>query len=186
MGRMTRPTRPTPSKVNPEAQSTSDLSPAEHARYKDIVYLFEEGRSFKRLVTKAIARLQAQIKSCVSPEWQGILADRITPYEQLVRLKQQFAPRKNTRVQDFFNDWRWWIYITDWQNLLRPMAVELVKSLTKRLRRPRCLTCVIPMMNILLIRWQSEIYFTQSSCKMPTLQTWWYHRHLRKEARRGM
>ena len=97
---------PEPSRILPGAESIADLNSKELAEYKDLLYLFKEERTFKHSVSKAVARIQSKIKDWLAPEWHGILADVISLYHQLVRLKLQFAPKRNTRVQDLRNDWR--------------------------------------------------------------------------------
>ncbi|KAJ5471971.1 hypothetical protein N7539_008540 [Penicillium diatomitis] len=95
-----------PSLIKPGALSASGLDAKELAEYKDLLYFLKEERSFKHSLSKPMARIPSKTKDWLAPEWHGILADVTCPSRQLVRLKQQFAPKKNTRVQDLRTDWR--------------------------------------------------------------------------------
>ena len=52
--------------------------------------MFKEERSFKHLITKALARINDRILSNVAKEYYNLLTNKLIPYAKLVRLKQEF------------------------------------------------------------------------------------------------
>jgi Integrase core domain. len=123
-----RKTFPQASEVKESATDPSDLDEVQYLRYSRMVSLFEKERTFNNSIKKSIARINARILDCVSPEYHHILSDKKTAREKLVRLAQQFKPKGETRHQDLRNAWRYMLHtpigktsierwLTNWSNL---------------------------------------------------------------------
>lgn len=81
-----RKTFPKANEVKEGAADPSDLDETQYLRYSRIVSLFEKERTFNNSIKKSIARINARILDCVSPEYHNILSDKKTAREKLVRL----------------------------------------------------------------------------------------------------
>jgi hypothetical protein len=123
-----RKTFPQANEVKEGATDPSNLNETEYLRYSRMVSLFEKERTFNNSIKKSIARINARILDCVSPEYHNILSDKKTAREKLVRLAQQFKPKGETRHQDLRNAWRYMLqnpigktsierWLTNWSNL---------------------------------------------------------------------
>ncbi|KAJ6126050.1 hypothetical protein N7471_010543 [Penicillium samsonianum] len=123
-----RKTFPQASEVKEGATDPSDLDEVQYLRFSRMVSLFEKERTFNNSIKKSIARINARILDCVSPEYHHILSDKKTAREKLVRLAQQFKPKGETRHQDLRNAWRYMLHtpigktsierwLTNWSNL---------------------------------------------------------------------
>ncbi|KAJ5121109.1 uncharacterized protein N7515_009070 [Penicillium bovifimosum] len=95
---------PRPCDVKEGVTQTSDLKGEDFTEYRERVALYKDGQVLGEATVAAISRMKRYIRQCLHPDWHGILSGLSSPYDQLVRLKQQFAPRRNTRVQDLRND----------------------------------------------------------------------------------
>lgn len=101
-----RDSYPHPREISDDASDVSQLSETEYKKYQRLTSEFDKETSWNESIRTKINKVDALIDANVAPEHRHILQGKVTPYEKLVRLKQQFEPKGDTSRQSVRNAWR--------------------------------------------------------------------------------
>jgi hypothetical protein len=100
------PSKPTPSEIQEEAQSTRDLTDKQIARYRDLlsIYNLEKGEYDQQ--SKARQAILGIIERTIDPKYKPLLLGQRSPYQQLRTLYELFQASDRTHIQMLRKKWQ--------------------------------------------------------------------------------